>query len=46
VLLERSRPGDVAAVMSHAERTEIFAWLEQNGYRGVGPERLRELLTT
>ena len=46
VLLERSRPGDVAAVMSHAERTEIFAWLEQNGYRGVGPERLRGLLTT
>ncbi len=45
-LLERSRPGDVAAVMSHGERVEIFAWLEQNGYRGVGAERLRELLAT
>ena len=45
-LLERSRTGDVAAVMSHVERIEIFAWLEQNGYQGVGAARLRELLAT
>ena len=43
-LLARSRRGDVAAVMSHAERAEIFAWLASAGYTPVAPGRLRELL--
>jgi cyanophycin synthetase len=43
-LLARSRRGDVAAVMSHAERAEIFAWLASAGYAPVAPDRLRELL--
>jgi len=46
VLLERSRPGDVAAVMSHAERVEIFAWLEAASFSPVDAVRLRELLAT
>lgn len=44
-LLARSRRGDVAAVMSHAERTEIFEWLESAGFAPVSPDRLRELST-
>ncbi len=43
VLLRRSRRGDVAAVMSHVERSEIFDWLEARGYRPVGVDRVREL---
>jgi cyanophycin synthetase len=43
-LLARSSPGDVAAVMSHAERAEIFAWLRAEGYRAVGTRRLSVLL--
>ena len=43
-LLGRSRRGDVAAVMSHVERAEIFAWLETEGYRPVDLDRLRELV--
>ena len=43
-LLERSKRGDVAAVMSHVERQEIFAWLEEQGFGTVGVNRLRELL--
>jgi cyanophycin synthetase len=43
-LLARSRRGDVAAVMSHAERAEIFAWLASAGFTSVAPDRLRELL--
>jgi cyanophycin synthetase len=44
VLLAHCRRGDVAAVMSHVERTEIFAWLEREGFALVRFERLRELL--
>ncbi len=43
-LLRRSRRGDVAAVMSHVERSEIFAWLSGRGYTPVGVERLRALI--
>jgi cyanophycin synthetase len=44
VLVARSRAGDVAAVMCHAEREEIFAWLAASGFVPVGADRLRELL--
>jgi cyanophycin synthetase len=43
-LLSRSRRGDVVAVMSHAERAEVFAWLDAEGYRPVDLDRLRELV--
>jgi cyanophycin synthetase len=43
-LLGRSRRGDVVAVMSHVERTEIFSWLAKAGYRPVTLRRLRRLL--
>jgi len=43
-LLARSRRGDVAAVMSHAERDEIFAWLTAAGFRPVRLSRLQALL--
>ena len=43
-LLGRSRSGDVVAVMSHVERTEIFTWLEAQGFKPVGLERLKELV--
>ncbi len=44
-LLARSRRGDVAAVMSHVERAEIFAWLAKEGYRPITLARLRTLVT-
>jgi cyanophycin synthetase len=43
-LLARSRPGDVAAVMSHVEREEIFAWLARAGYRPLTLPQLRDFL--
>ncbi|HEX2222500.1 MAG TPA: hypothetical protein VHK06_08250, partial [Candidatus Limnocylindria bacterium] len=43
-LIARSRAGDVALVMSHAERAELFAWLRAAGFAPVGLARLRELL--
>ena len=43
-LLSRSRRGDIAAVMSHVERPEIFAWLAEAGFAPVSLERLRELV--
>jgi cyanophycin synthetase len=43
-LLARSHRGDVSAVMSHVERTEIFAWLARAGYRPITLPRLRALL--
>ncbi len=42
-LLRRSRRGDVAAVMSHVERGEIFDWLARRAFRPVGVDRLRAL---
>ena len=43
-LIARARRGDVAAVMSHVERSEIFAWLTGAGFAPVSVERLREML--
>jgi cyanophycin synthetase len=45
-LLDRSRAGDVVAVMSHVERTEIFDWLPTAGFRPVDAGRLHELLSS
>jgi hypothetical protein len=43
-LLARSHRGDVAAVMAHVEREQIFPWLEKEGYRPITLPRLRALL--
>jgi hypothetical protein len=43
-LIERGRRGDVIAVMTHAERADVFEWLEAEGYQQVGFDRLRELV--
>jgi cyanophycin synthetase len=43
-LLERAGTGDVVAVMTHAERAELFAWLEAHAFVPVSPDRLRELV--
>ena len=43
-LLARSRRGDVVVVMAHAERAEIFAWLESEGFKPVEADRLREMV--
>ncbi len=42
-LLRRCRRGDVAVVMSHVERDEIFAWLASRRFKPVGVDRVREL---
>ena len=36
-LVARSAPGDVVAVMCHAEREEIYAWLAEVGARPTSP---------
>jgi cyanophycin synthetase len=38
-----SRPGDVCAVMSHAERAAIYAWLGAQGAVELGPGDVRRL---
>jgi cyanophycin synthetase len=43
-LVARASRGDIVAVMTHAERVEVFAWLEAQGYGQVGFDRLRELV--
>ncbi|HET7082269.1 MAG TPA: Mur ligase family protein [Candidatus Limnocylindria bacterium] len=43
-LAARSRRGDVVAVMTHAERADVFGWLEGEGYQQVDFERLRHLV--
>jgi cyanophycin synthetase len=43
-LLSRSRRGDVAAVMAHAERPAIFEWLARNRYAPVSADELRGIL--
>jgi cyanophycin synthetase len=45
-LLDRARRGDLCAVMSHAQRAEIFAWLERSGFAPVTPEEVRTLVGT
>jgi hypothetical protein len=43
-LVERSRRGDVVAVMAHVERSEIFSWLPSVGFKPVDGNGLRRLL--
>ena len=43
-LVRRSLPGDVAAVMTHVERAEVFAWLKKHSFTAVTVERVRELV--
>jgi len=43
-LLNRSRSGDVVAVMAHVERQAIFDWLEESGWQPTGVEELRGIL--
>jgi cyanophycin synthetase len=42
-LLARSAPGDVVAVMCHAERAAIYAWLESAGALPTNPARPPDL---
>jgi len=44
-LLARAHRGDVVAVMTHVERADLFAWLEQEGYLPVDFDRLRKLVS-
>jgi cyanophycin synthetase len=41
-LLARSERNDVCVVMAHVERSELFAWLEAEGFRPVDGDRLRK----
>ncbi|HEY7331818.1 MAG TPA: Mur ligase family protein [Candidatus Limnocylindria bacterium] len=43
-LLARSRRGDVAAVMAHVERQDIFDWLAKEGWRPAGVDEVRRIL--
>jgi cyanophycin synthetase len=43
-LLARAKRGDVVVVMAHVERTELFDWLESEGFKPVGIEKLRKHL--
>ena len=43
-LIARARRGDVVAVMTHAERADVFGWLQEEGYGQVDFDRLRELV--
>jgi cyanophycin synthetase len=43
-LTARAASGDVVAIMAHAERPQLFAWLDEQGYRLVGTDRVRELI--
>ncbi|HET9541252.1 MAG TPA: Mur ligase family protein [Candidatus Limnocylindria bacterium] len=43
-LEQRAKKGDVVAVMTHVERSEIADWLDSAGYRPVPFSRLRELV--
>jgi cyanophycin synthetase len=41
-LLGHAQRGDVVAVMAHVERSEIFAWLEANGFQPMSATAARE----
>jgi len=43
-LVRKSHRGDVAAVMTHVERAEVFEWLKKHGFSAVTVERVRELV--
>jgi cyanophycin synthetase len=38
-LVGRARDGDVVALMTHAEREDVFAWLEREGFRPATTRR-------
>ncbi|MFP5333786.1 MAG: tetratricopeptide repeat protein, partial [Actinomycetes bacterium] len=40
-LVAQAAPGDVVAVMAHADREELDAWLRENGARPDGPGDVR-----
>jgi cyanophycin synthetase len=42
-LLAESGPGDICALMCHAERTEVAAWLRDRGATPIGAAELRAL---
>ena len=42
-LLSRSAPGDVVAVMCHADRPQVFAWLSEAGAESLDAARIRRL---
>jgi cyanophycin synthetase len=44
-LLDESEPGDVCALMCHAERAAVAAWLRDRGAAPIGPAELRALAT-
>ena len=43
-ILSRAKRGDVCAVMSHAERGEVFEWLATEGFEAVEADRLKALV--
>ena len=45
-LVRRAKPGDLAAVMTHVERTEIADWLASAGFTPVPLARLQALLAS
>jgi cyanophycin synthetase len=45
-LARRARRGDVATLMSHADRPQVFAWLREHGFVPVDYPRLRQILST
>ena len=43
-LVSMAHRGDVVAVMTHAERADVFTWLEAEKFRPVDTDRLRKLV--
>jgi cyanophycin synthetase len=43
-LVSMAHRGDVVAVMAHAERADVFTWLEAEKFRPVDTDRLRKLI--
>ena len=41
-LVAQAEPGDVVGLMCHAEREEVYAWLNGQGATADGPDELRE----
>ena len=39
-LVAQARPGDVVGLMCHAQRQEVYAWIEQHGGTPDSPEDL------
>jgi cyanophycin synthetase len=44
-LVRRSAPGDVVTMMSHADRRQVFDWLNAAGYAPVGFAELQAILS-